>query len=128
MTIGETIKQLRLEKGLKQEELAQMANISRVSIGNYERGTRTPTTEIANSIAKALNVPVGILLGDEEIFFSQLIELTDGIEKGFSLNNEPIQQYEQKALNAFIESMQAARKREENIFMQWQEQTNQDKE
>lgn len=42
MTIGEKIKELRINKGLKQSELAEKAGVSRVAIGNYERNARQP--------------------------------------------------------------------------------------
>jgi transcriptional regulator with XRE-family HTH domain len=36
--IGTTIKKLRKEKGMTQEALANLANISRVTLGKLERG------------------------------------------------------------------------------------------
>lgn len=54
--IGENIKRYRLEKGLTQKELAEKSGITRESIGNYERGDRTPPADILNKIAVALDV------------------------------------------------------------------------
>lgn len=62
-SVGERIKNIRLEKNLKQSELADLAGISRVSIGNYERGSRNPNIIILNKIANALNVTIGELTG-----------------------------------------------------------------
>jgi len=67
MTLGINIKKIRLEKNLKQSELADMAKISRVAIGNYERGTREPTATILNKIATALGVTINDLV--EKISF-----------------------------------------------------------
>ena len=39
-------------------ELAESANISRVSISKYFSGKRTPSPKTIGKIAKALNVPV----------------------------------------------------------------------
>ena len=58
MEFGKKLKQLRLEKGLTQVELAEKSGVSQGVITNYERGFRTPTLQKAIFIAKALNVPV----------------------------------------------------------------------
>ena len=50
---------------MKQSELAEKAGISRVSIGNYERGDRMPNVEILLKIADALEVPLAELVGFE---------------------------------------------------------------
>ena len=128
MSIGERIKQLRIEKGWKQKQLAEIVDISRESIGNYERGTRIPSAEIASRIATALDVPVGVLLGEDvDVIFSKLIELTEGEENGFSLNYDPLDKHEQIFLNSVIEYMKQVKERENNIFMKLQEQSNKDK-
>lgn len=67
MNIGENIKKYRIKRGLSQAELAELANISRVAIGNYERGERTPNTEIASKIAKALDISLMLLVQPDEI-------------------------------------------------------------
>lgn len=56
--IGEKIKEYRKKKGLLQEDLAKMVGISRVALGNYERGTRTPSATILNKIAAALEASI----------------------------------------------------------------------
>lgn len=66
MNIGNNIKDLRLKQNLTQNDLATKAKISRVALGQYERGTRYPNIEIINKIAAALNVPIDFLLYDED--------------------------------------------------------------
>lgn len=66
MTLGENIKKIRLENHLKQSELAEMAKISRVAIGNYERGAREPTVETLSKIAKALETTITNLVEFKE--------------------------------------------------------------
>jgi transcriptional regulator with XRE-family HTH domain len=58
MDFGKKLKQVRLEKGLTQTELAKLSGVSQGVITNYERGFRTPTLEKAILLAKALKVPV----------------------------------------------------------------------
>lgn len=56
MDIGLCIKQQRQKLGMTQEELSELSGVSRVSIGNYERGDREPTVSIAIAIAESLGV------------------------------------------------------------------------
>lgn len=62
MSVGENIKKYRKLKGLKQSELAELSSISRVSIGNYERGDRTPNIDTVGKIATALGIQVNDLI------------------------------------------------------------------
>lgn len=75
MNIGEKIKSLRIKKGMTQQELAEKSNISRVSVGNYERGDRVPNIEVISNIANALGVTVNELTGVEETIPKKYIEL-----------------------------------------------------
>lgn len=60
---GEKIKNLRKERGLTQEELADMLNIGRSALSLYEIEARQPDPETLKNIAKALNVSTDFLLG-----------------------------------------------------------------
>jgi DNA-binding XRE family transcriptional regulator len=53
------IKQLREKKGLSQEKLARLADVSNNTIVNIESGKQTnPTIETVSKIAKALDVTI----------------------------------------------------------------------
>lgn len=57
------IKQLREKKGLSQEKLARIADVSNNTIVNIESGKQTnPTIETVSKIAKALGVDIEELL------------------------------------------------------------------
>lgn len=62
MTVGQNIRELRLLRKLKQSDLSEMTGISRVTLGNYERGDRIPNTDAIVKIAKALMVSTSDLL------------------------------------------------------------------
>lgn len=62
MSIGDNIKKIRILKNLKQSEVAELSNVSRVAIGNYERGDRTPNIEILKKISKGLDTDLDIIL------------------------------------------------------------------
>lgn len=61
--IGNIIKQLREEKGLKQEELAKQLSIAPSTIGMYETDKREPNNELTIKIANFFNVSIDYLLG-----------------------------------------------------------------
>lgn len=77
MTVGERIKQRRLELGLTQDELAnKMGYKGKTSVCVAETGGDNVTTTKVIKFAKALGVPVQYLLGDldkEQIEKSQKI-------------------------------------------------------
>lgn len=79
MSFGERMKQIRQNKGMTQNQLAVKANISRVAIGNYERGDRQPNIDITKKIADALGVPVADLAG-WSAFDEQYSHLADEVK------------------------------------------------
>lgn len=86
MDIGLCIKQQRQKLGMTQEELSELSGVSRVSIGNYERGDREPTVSIAIAIAESLGVTF------EELVFAKT-ENTFKAELGKTYDqdgNEPL--------------------------------------
>lgn len=64
MSLGNRIRETRERFNYTQEELARKSGISRVSIGNYERGARIPSSTVLKSIASALYTNPDYLLGD----------------------------------------------------------------
>ena len=77
MKIGEAIREIRKEKGLSQQELANLSNISQTYLSQLEVGDRfRPTLDILLKISKALEVPLPILtfltLDDSDITKSKL--------------------------------------------------------
>ena len=66
MTVGERIKKIREQKGIKQKDLAEKLGISYVMLSQYERGVRTPKYKTVDKIALALDVtPLYLMYGDE---------------------------------------------------------------
>jgi transcriptional regulator with XRE-family HTH domain len=55
---GKIIKELRSEKGLSQEELADRAGMHRTYIGMIERAEKNITIENICKLSKALDVPL----------------------------------------------------------------------
>ncbi len=67
MNFGERIKQLRLEKDMRQEDLAKIINVHRATIGKYENNERFPDLEILEALADYFKVTVDYLLGRSDI-------------------------------------------------------------
>lgn len=59
---GETVRQLRKEAGLSQEELARKAGINRTYLSDVERGERNISLQNIVRLATALNTTPGELL------------------------------------------------------------------
>ena len=58
ITFGERVRELRKEKGLSQEELADKADVHRTYVGMIERGEKNITIVNIQKIAKALGVGI----------------------------------------------------------------------
>lgn len=65
--LGNRIKALREELGLKQEELAKKMSVSPSSIGMYETNKREPNNELILKLAEFFNVSTDYLLGKSDI-------------------------------------------------------------
>lgn len=63
VTLGERLVELRNKRGLKQNELAEQLEITRVSLSNYERGERRPDSDIIRKMCEKLDVSADYLLG-----------------------------------------------------------------
>jgi len=60
--VAQNIKRLRAEKGLSQEELADLAGLHRTYISSVERAVRNPTVTVLAKIAAGLGVPLATLV------------------------------------------------------------------
>ena len=65
MKIGQVIKELRIKKGLTQEELAEQTELSARTIQRIEKGEVDPRAYSLQMIAKALDVEFSLFVEDE---------------------------------------------------------------
>ena len=61
------LKELRIEKGLIQKELADILHLQNTAISKYELGERKPDQEILIKIAKYFNVSLDYLMGNSDV-------------------------------------------------------------
>ncbi len=79
--IGKFIAELRKEKELTQEELAEKLGVNVKSISRWENGKTMPDLSLLPILSKALNVEISELLNGRKMTKEELIELKDTIEK-----------------------------------------------
>lgn len=68
VTFGATLRRLRMERGLSQEDVARRLGTSRQVISRYESGARMPKLSTVTALAAALDAPLGTLTGEAEVF------------------------------------------------------------
>lgn len=87
--IGERIKEYRLKRGFTQSDLAKQADITRIALGNYERGERIPTIDIFARIAMSLNASIDELMGYKPGQLSTIQQIKqDFANAGYELKEE----------------------------------------
>ena len=62
--LNENIKNIRVSKGLSQEEFAVRLNVARQTVSKWERGLSVPDSDMLVSISEVLRTPVSVLLGE----------------------------------------------------------------
>lgn len=62
---GDNIKRLRKNKGLTQQEIADLVHVNRVTYTNWEKGKREPSYENLVKLADLLEVSLDSLFGRE---------------------------------------------------------------
>ena len=61
MHLGHTIKELRLKKGIKQTEFAQICSITQSYLSNIESDRKEPTISLMQEISKNLGIPFPVI-------------------------------------------------------------------
>ena len=61
-SFADTLKQIRTEQGLSQQQLADKLFVDRSSVANWESGRRVPNAMLITRIAESLSVDIGMLM------------------------------------------------------------------
>lgn len=64
MTVGETIKKLRKDKGLTQKELAEKLDLAPTAVSAWERNANKPMMDKLSIMAKLFDVPISTFYKD----------------------------------------------------------------
>lgn len=97
MLIGKRLKDLRKAKGLNQQDLGNLVNVTKVSICCYEKGTRTPNLETFQDLLNVFNVSADYLLGND----INVKVIKEGTEPYMiSMSNETVDLFKELKLNS----------------------------
>ena len=66
MEFGKRLAAFRKEKGLSQQELADMMETSKTTVTNWETGRFKPTWDMLEKIASVLDVSLAMLVDEEK--------------------------------------------------------------
>ena len=84
---GEFLKELRKEKGLTQEQLAEQFNISRRSVSRWETGSNMPYLSMLITLAEYYDVDVREIIDGKRKSENMNEEVKDTLEKVASYND-----------------------------------------
>ena len=77
--IGSFLKELRKEKGITQEHLAETVGVSNRSVSRWENGSNMPNLDILCLLAEYYQVEISDLLGGERRTDNRMLSLDDTI-------------------------------------------------
>jgi transcriptional regulator with XRE-family HTH domain len=77
MSLGTRIRELRLQKRLKQAELGAIVGLTYVQIGRYEIGKAKPAADMLSKLAKALDTTADYLVNEDVDDPAITAQLTD---------------------------------------------------
>lgn len=87
MTLGERLKMYRTQKGLSQEKIAEMLDVSRQAVTKWEAGQTTPSSDNLIALANLYDVSLVELIGKSE---NEIVSTEGEKEKRFSPKHNPI--------------------------------------
>lgn len=73
-TFPERLKELRIQRGFSQQDLADRTNQTKQAISQYERGVRRPDMDMLLALCDIFNVSMDYMTGKEDV----TIRLVDG--------------------------------------------------
>jgi len=89
MTLGQKIKQIRLMRGLTQEELAEKAGLSgksgSIRISQYESDKRKPNDEVIKILSEALDISPYVLISSDFSENDRFIHYLYNLESNFNI-------------------------------------------
>ena len=96
MGFGDRLKELRKQKGLTQEQLAEIIGSTKQAISQYERKVRTPDPDVAGVLADYFNVSMDYMFGKSNV----TVRLVNAEELEL-LNGLPINEKEKKIIEVY---------------------------
>jgi transcriptional regulator with XRE-family HTH domain len=64
--VGETLRRIRQDRKMSLQELADITEVSKLTLGNIERGEANPSLSVIWKIANGLTIPISSLLKEDK--------------------------------------------------------------
>ena len=64
-TFGSRLKELRMERGIRQDDLAELMGVTFGTVSKWERDIRKPDLPMLDKLCEEFKVPLGYLLGED---------------------------------------------------------------
>jgi transcriptional regulator with XRE-family HTH domain len=89
--VGETLRKIRQERRISLQELAGITGVSKLTLGNIERGEANPSLTVIWKIANGLTIPISALLNEnQEILVSRKNKGNKALSANEACTLEPI--------------------------------------
>ncbi len=106
------LRELRIENGYLQSDVAKIINKSDRAVGLYERGERDPNSETWKILADFYNVSIDYLMGKSDIRNPQKIQLDD-MDIAFASGIKGLNKENQKTLKNIMDGLLAKQELED---------------
>jgi len=83
--IGKTIKKIRAEKGMTQEQLAEHLHVTRQAVSNWEQGKTQPDVETLSAMAEVFELPVEELIYGNTVQKESKVVIEKTTQKGIDI-------------------------------------------
>jgi len=105
------LKQLRIEKGWLQKDVAVKINITTSAYGFYEQGKRMPDTETLIALAGIFDVSIDYLLGNSVIRNPYKIETIEDSKTYYNLDTSNLPEEDVEKVKEYIDLLRHKYKR-----------------
>lgn len=90
-SFADLLKNLRIQRGMSQADLARLLGLARTTVSSYENGTRNPDRETLVRIASCFQVSLDYLLGTDTLILDSFSEYSTVLKEiNTLLNSAPI--------------------------------------
>ena len=97
------LKNLRIQNGYTQKEMAENLGTSQPSYQNWEKGTRKPSRITLQKIANFFNVSTDFLLGETDIPDPESdIDLDSAIDNSVAYDSTPITDHDREIIKNYL--------------------------
>ena len=113
MNFGESLKKIREDSKLSQEELAKKLSVAQSTIGMWEAGKRTPKLDEIKRMARVLKITVNRILGQEDSGSEKRVEV---IKNEIYIDGSKVSNLEATDVDGIVEYINAIKKKKGDLL------------